>query len=187
MRGPSIHLIISSAEVTASSKGSLPNYFPHLSRPGTHPYNPPNLIILSFIPNILGFNFYLLVHYALAGLFTYLYLYSLRLTTYSAFIGGLTFMVSGFMCAHKGHEYIICSAVWLPLVLYFVHRSVERLQILRVAWAAVPLSLSILAGFPQITLYSSALILAYLAASIFHSPKLKGWSVKLRHVACSTG
>jgi len=149
-------------------------------------FYPPNLIILSFIPNILGFNLYLLIHYALAGLFTYLYLYSLRLTTYSAFIGGLTFMVSGFMCAHKGHEYIICSAIWLPLVLYFVHRYVERLQILRVAWAAVPLSLSILAGFPQITLYSSALILAYLATSIFHSPKLRGWSAKFRHLAYST-
>jgi len=149
-------------------------------------FYPPNLIVLSLLPNTLGFNFYLLVHYALAGLFTYLYLHSLRLKTYSAFIGGLTFMVSGFMCAHKGHEYIICSAIWLPLVLYFVHRYVQRLQILYVIWAAVPLSFSILAGFPQITLYSSALILAYLATSIFHSPKLKGWYVKLRHVTCST-
>ena len=149
-------------------------------------FYPPNLVILSFLPNTLGFNFYLLAHYALAGLFTYLFLHSLRLTTYSAFIGGLTFMVSGFMCAHKGHEYIICSAIWLPLVLYFVHCYVERLQILCVAWAAVPLGLSILAGFPQITLYSSALILAYLATSIFHSPKLKGWSVKFRHLAGST-
>jgi len=149
-------------------------------------FYPPNLIILSLLPSAFGFNLYLLVHYALAGLFTYLYLHSLRLTTYSAFIGGLTFMVSGFMCAHKGHEYIICSAIWLPLVLYFVHRYVERLEILCVAWASVPLSLSILAGFPQITLYSSALILAYLATSIFHSPKLKGWSVKFRHLAYST-
>ena len=148
-------------------------------------FYPPNLIIFSLLPNTLGFNFYLLVHYALAGVFTYLYLGSLRLTTYSAFIGGLVFMVCGFMCAHKGHEYIICSAIWLPLVLLFVDRCVERLQIISIAWAAVPLSLSILAGFPQITLYGSALILAYLTIRIVHSTKLKGWNAKLRYVICT--
>ncbi len=148
-------------------------------------FYPPNLIIFSLLPNTLGFNFYLLVHYALAGVFMCLYLGSLRLTTYSAFIGGLVFMVCGFMCAHKGHEYILCSAIWLPLVLFFVDRCVERLQILSIAWAAVPLSLSILAGFPQITLYCSALILAYLTIRIVHSTKLKGWNAKLRYVICT--
>ena len=145
-------------------------------------FYPPNLIIFSVLPNTLGFNFYLLAHYAFAGLFTYLYLHSLRLTTYSAFVGGLVFMVCGFMCAHKGHEYIICSAIWLPLVLFFVDRCIERLQVLSIAWAAVPLSLSILAGFPQITLYCSTLILAYLTIKIFHSTRLKGWKAKLRYV-----
>jgi hypothetical protein len=67
-------------------------------------FYPPSFLILSIFPNTFGFNIFLLVHYALAGLFMYLYLGSLRLTTYSAFVGGLIFMVSGFMTAHKGHE-----------------------------------------------------------------------------------
>src|ERR1700730_10764269 len=132
-------------------------------------FYPPSLLILSIFPNTFGFNLFLLVHYAFGGLFMYLYLGSLRVTTYSAFIGGLIFMVCGFMTAHKGHEYIICSAVWLPLVLYFIHCYVERLRIIYLGCAAIPLSLSILAGFPQITLYSLGLILAYLTFSIFHS------------------
>jgi hypothetical protein len=149
-------------------------------------FYPPNLIILSLLPNTLGFNLYLLVHYAFAGLFMYLYLSSLRLTTYSAFVGGLSFMVCGFLCAHKGHEYIICSAVWLPLALYFVQRYAERQRLLSIGGAAIPLSLSILAGFPQITLYSSVLILAYLTFTIFHSERLHGWNVKLAHALCAT-
>ena len=91
-------------------------------------------------------------------------------------------MVSGFMCAHKGHEYIICSAVWLPLALFFVQGYLEEFRIPRLIWTAVPLSLSILAGFPQIALYSCALVLLYLIIGIFHSPKIKGWKVKLRQV-----
>src|ERR1700675_555294 len=78
-------------------------------------FYPPSLVILSILPNTFGFNLFLLIHYALAGLFMYFYLGSLRLTNFSAFVGGLVFMVCGFMMAHKGHEYIVCAAVWLPL------------------------------------------------------------------------
>jgi hypothetical protein len=145
-------------------------------------FYPPNLIIFSLFPNTLGFNLYLLIHYALAGLFMYLYLGSLRLTTYSAFVGGLIFMTCGFLCAHKGHEYIICSAIWSPLTLYFVQRYAERQRLISIGWAAIPLGLSILAGFPQVTLYSSLVILAYLTYLIFHSDRLRGWKAKLARV-----
>jgi hypothetical protein len=43
-------------------------------------FYPPNLAILSLFPNTFGFNLFLLIHYAAAGLFMYFYLGSLRLT-----------------------------------------------------------------------------------------------------------
>ena len=112
----------------------------------------------------------------------YLYLGSLRLTTYSRFVGGLIFMVCGFMTAHKGHEYMVCVAIWLPLTLYFIHRYAERLRIMDLGYAAVAVALSILAGFPQLTLYSALLILAYLPFCIAGSPLLQSWKTKLRHI-----
>src|SRR6476646_6069679 len=114
-------------------------------------FYPPSLAILSIFPNVFGFNLFLLFHYSLAGLFSYLYLGALRLTSYSAFVGGLMFMVCGFLTAHKGHEYIVCAAVWLPLKFYFIRRYADRLRIVDLGYAAVPMALSILAGFPQIT------------------------------------
>ncbi len=143
-------------------------------------FYPPSLLILSIFPNTFGFNLFLLIHYALAGLFMYLYLGSLRLTNYSAFIGGLIFMVCGFLTAHKGHEYIVCAAVWLPLTLHFIHRYAERLRILDLGYAAVPVALSILAGFPQITLYSTLVVIAYIPFCVAGSPLLQGWKVKAR-------
>ncbi len=150
-----------------------------------NPFTHLALLILSIFPSTFGFNLFLLLHYALAGLFMYLYLGSLRLTTYSAFVGGLIFMVCGFMTAHKGHEYIVCAAVWLPLALHFIHRYAERLQILDLGYAAVPVALSILAGFPQITLYSTLVVLAYLPFCVAGSPLLRGWKSKLAHIAVS--
>jgi hypothetical protein len=146
-------------------------------------FYPPSLVILSIFPNTFGFNLFLLIHYALAGLFLYFYLGSLRLTNYSAFVGGLVYMLCGFMMGHKGHEYIICSAVWLPLTLHFIHRYAERLRILELGYAAVPVAFSILAGFPQITLYSTLVVIAYIPFCLGGSPFLRGWKTKLAHIA----
>jgi hypothetical protein len=146
-------------------------------------FYPPSLALLSIFPNTFGFNLFLLIHYALAGLFAYLYLVSLRLIHYSAFVGGLVFMVSGFLMAHKGHEYMICAAVWLPLTLYFVHRYAERLRILDLGYAAVPVAFSILAGFPQITLYAALVVIAYIPFCLAGSSRLRGWKTKLAHIA----
>jgi hypothetical protein len=148
-------------------------------------FYPPSLVILSIFPNTGGFNLFLLIHYALAGLFVYLYLSSLRLTNYSAFIGGLVFMLCGFMAAHQCHEYILCAAVWLPLTLHFIHRYAERLRILNLGYAAVPVALSILAGFPQITLYSTLLVVAYIPFCLAASPLLRSWKTKLAQIAFS--
>ncbi|MBV9299816.1 MAG: hypothetical protein JO066_12655, partial [Verrucomicrobia bacterium] len=145
-------------------------------------FYPLNLIISSLFPHTFGFNLFLLVHYALAGLFVYLYLGSLRLTNYSAFIGGLIFMGCGFMSGHKCHEYILCAAVWLPLTLHFIHRYAERLRILDLGYAAVPVALSILAGFPQITLYSALLVAAYIPFCVAGSALLQSWKTKLAHI-----
>jgi hypothetical protein len=148
-------------------------------------FYPLSLIISSIFPHTFGFNLFLLIHYALAGLFVYLYLGSFRLTNYSAFIGGLIFMACGFMTAHKCHEYILCAAVWLPLTLHFIHRYAERLHILDLGYAAVPVALSILAGFPQITLYSTLLAIAYIPFCVAGSALLQGWKTKLAHIAFS--
>jgi hypothetical protein len=145
-------------------------------------FYPPSLILLSIFPNTFGFNLFLLIHYALAGLFVYLYLGSLRLTNYSAFAGGLIFMLCGFMTAHKSHEYILSAAVWLPLTLHFIHQYAERLRVLDLGYAAVPVALSILAGFPQITLYSTVVAIAYVPFCFARTPSMQGFKTKVAHI-----
>ena len=145
-------------------------------------FYPPSLILLSIFPNTFGFNLFLLIHYALAGLFVYLYLGSLRLRNYSAFVGGLIFMLCGFMTAHKSHEYILSAAVWLPLTLHFIHRYAERLRVLDLGYAAVPVALSILAGFPQIALYSTVVAIAYVPFCFARTPSIQGLKTKVAHI-----
>src|ERR1700759_2389331 len=91
-------------------------------------------------------------------------------------------MLCGFMTAHKSHEYILSASVWLPLTLHFIHRYAERLRILDLGYAAVPVAFSILAGFPQITLYSTLVAIAYIPFCVAGSPLLRDWKAKLPHI-----
>ena len=107
-------------------------------------FYPPSLVILSIFPNTFGFNLFPPHPLRAGGPFMYFYLGSLRLTNFSAFVGGLVFMVCGFMTAHKCHEYILCAAVWLPLNPA-LHSSVRR---------AAPDSRSRLCGGARCALHS---------------------------------
>jgi hypothetical protein len=58
----------------------------------------------------------------LAGWFTMLYLRLLGASNSGAFLSGLVFSLSGFMIVWLGHPHVN-SAMWLPLLLYWIERA----------------------------------------------------------------
>ncbi len=133
-------------------------------------FYPPGLLAMLLFRNTLGYNLFILGHYVLAGWFFYLFARALRLNRYAAFFGGLCFLCSGFMMAHKGHQAMMSTAVWLPLMLLFVHRFAEQGKLRDIALAAVALAMSILGGFPQMTVYGLILVVSYMLYRCFRGP-----------------
>ena len=124
-------------------------------------FYPPGLIIMGVLPITIGYNIFILLHFVIAGYFFYLFGRGIRLSHYAAFIGGLCFLLSGFLAAHKGHQSMLTTAVWLPLMLYFVDRYVCSSRLSDLASCSIAVACSILAGFAQITLYSMLVVVAY--------------------------
>ncbi|MCA2966790.1 MAG: hypothetical protein ACK55F_01400 [Acidobacteriota bacterium] len=114
---------------------------------------PPALLAMSALPNTLGYNLFLLGHYALGGLGFYLWMRQTGLGRESAFWGGLSFLTGGFLVAHKGHQAMVTTAVWLPLWLGLAARHAATGERRVAVGAGGVLALSILAGFPQMTVY----------------------------------
>ena len=125
------------------------------------PFYPPGLLVLSLFPDTFGYNCFILLHYALAGLFCYLLCRHFHLDQTSAFFGGLCFLATGFLTGHKGHQSMITTAVWLPLILLFAARHAATGRLREAAFAGVAVALSLLAGFPQVTLYGLLLVAAF--------------------------
>lgn len=125
------------------------------------PFYPPALLLMALFPNTLGYNLFILFHYAAAGWFFYLFARGIPVGGFAAFVGGLSFMCSGFLMAHKGHQAMMSTAVWLPLMLLFGVRAVESRSLRDAAFGGAALGMSILGGFPQVTVYSVMVFLPY--------------------------
>jgi hypothetical protein len=104
----------------------------------------------------------------LAGWFTMLYLRLLGVSHAGAFLAGMVFSLSGFMIVWLGHP-LVNSAMWLPLLLYFVEKSFRQGRgnavaafVLRI-WAgfAVAFAFMILGGHPPTVIHITIVLMVY--------------------------
>ncbi len=121
---------------------------------------PPNLLYMALDPGVAT-NVIALLHYAAAGLFTWLFARSIGLPLFASLFSAVSFMFCGYLTARLPFPDILDSSVWLPLVLYFAHRIVSGLGARCVAGVAVALCLQILAGHTEPALYTATLGVAY--------------------------
>ncbi|HVX14176.1 MAG TPA: YfhO family protein [Pirellulales bacterium] len=132
--------------------------FPGLADPQRMGWYPPALLA-AMLPD--GWNALVISGYVLASCFTYAYVRRLTDSSLGAGVAGLVYGMSGFLIAHLGHVNMVHASAWLPLVLYTFERLRERAAPAWIAAAGSAIACSILAGHPQISAYSLALLGAY--------------------------
>lgn len=145
----------------------------------------PTLLIMKIFPAVIGYNLLLLLHYAAAGFFTYIYLKTLKINKAAAFIGGLCFMFFGFLSAHKGHNTMVSAAVWLPLILYFVERYFENRKLKYLFFSSLGFALSILAGYPAVSMYTGMIVLPYIIFRVLSINNYNTFSKKIGTIIAS--
>ncbi len=111
----------------------------------------------------LAYQWYLVAHVLVAGLGTFLLLKDQRLSPAAAAVGGMGFALSGFMTMQITHAPFVMAFSWMPLALACAGRAARGGPAIATAGAWLSLSLSFLAGCPQMTLYGSLLVVAYWA------------------------
>jgi Bacterial membrane protein YfhO len=108
-----------------------------------------------------AYQYSILLHYSLAGVFTFVYLRTLPLSRVPSLFGGLAFMLCGFAAGTLGHVSTLRTFPWLPLALAGFEMWRRRLDGRYALLAGAALGLMLVAGHPQIPLYSLALCVAY--------------------------
>ena len=157
---------------TSVHAGRLPLWFPGV-RDGSPCYSdlqvggfyPAQWLLIPFVRNgrlpFVAYQRYIVLHYLFGGLFLYAFLKRLKLSPIAAVSGALVFCFSGFASLRIASFTMFQAYAWLPLQLLCVHRLTcdrRRLSWLGLVGAMVA---SLLAGFPQVTLYGWYLVTAY--------------------------
>lgn len=93
------------------------------------------------------------LHVPLAGVTMYFLARSFGARALPAVFAGTAYMLSGFMILHMIHVQIITMVAWFPLILLLFRRVLAAPGWGTVALTALVLGHSVLAGFPQLSLY----------------------------------
>ncbi|MCS7315992.1 MAG: YfhO family protein [Bryobacterales bacterium] len=104
----------------------------------------------------------LVLHVFLAGWFAYLLFRRLGAGRAAATFGGTVFQLGGYFASQAQHLGAICGAAWLPLAWASVVDLGNAFRWRRLAVLAVALAMSVLAGFPAVTIvvFLTAFLLA---------------------------
>ena len=118
-------------------------------------FYPPSILLRAIVPVDVAMSLAFALHLFLAGLFTYLFLRAWRLGFYAALIGGLAYMLSGFVAslAGAGHDGKLYVAALMPLVLWLITLGVRDGG--RWVWGALALAIgfAVLSPHPQVLQY----------------------------------
>jgi hypothetical protein len=132
--------------------------------------------------------FTVLAHLILAGLFTFAWLRrGLGLSPWSALLGGLVSMLSGYLLTHihAGHISQISAHPWVPALLWRTERLLAGPTRRRWSLLAPVMALLILPGFPQSVFFGALLMLVRLAMHVFQSRE--GRRVRLKTSLAALG
>jgi len=150
-------------------KGELPLWnpyleggFPFAAQTESAPLYPLNLILLLPLPLTTTNTWYIVVHYALAGVFTYLLSrFGLRLKSAPALVAGLIFAFNGSMIGQLTNFTLVATLAWMPLVLLLYILALDKARITCVVAASLAISVQLSKSHPQIALYTAGILALY--------------------------
>lgn len=134
---------------------------PMLAEPQIGVLYPLRALFLSPLSPSLELSLFILLHFPLAALFTYLLARSLGLSQTAATLAGLVFGFGGFLMAQVSNVNIMTGAIWLPLALYAVMQATRRRSWQAALLAGLPLALQTLTAHSQIIFYTLLTVAGY--------------------------
>jgi O-antigen/teichoic acid export membrane protein len=139
---------------------------------GQHSALYPLSVVFYILPLEQAFGLFTLIQLWMAGTFMYILARVLGLRRFPAVVSGITYQLSAFFVVSVVFTMIIAAAVWLPLLLGLIEVIIGKQEqkgggpfvpILYVGLGAVALGVHVLAGHPEILVYT-LIVMAFYAA-----------------------
>ena len=135
--------------------------FPLMAEGQVGGFYPLNMLFFFFLPFRVAYNYIVVFHFILAGIFTYMYTRKLGGCQWGGALAALLFC---FGSAYAGCFYntvTVKTLIWLPLVLLLFESYFDNKKPGYVIAAGFILGMQFLAGFAQLAVYSALFYVVY--------------------------
>lgn len=132
-------------------------------------FSPLNILFL-FFPFSLGWSLLVLLQPLLAALFMLIFLRELKISSWGAVTGAIAFAFCGFIVVWMAYGTLALAIVWLPLLLWAINKTFQRVKPLFLALISLTLAFSFFSGHFQTSVY------VFLVAFVFAI--FKAWQFK---------
>lgn len=144
----------------------------HAANVQTAVFSPFNILFI-LLPQIEAWSVLVLLQPLLAGLFMYLFLRELDLTPYAGLLGSLAFMFCGFLVVWMAYATLGYAILWLPLILWAIHRSFREPSWWSLITVTLGVAFSYFSGHFQISTYAGGLSFVYLIFELLSTKRYK--------------
>ncbi len=136
---------------------------PYLADPQSAVLYPLNWLFI-FVPTVTALTILIVLHLWIAALFTMLWMRAQGVGYTAAVLAGLIYSSGGFITAHlfAGHYTLICSAAWIPAILWQIEIFFRTHQLKSIVWTGFFLGLQALAGHPQTSIITLAAMIVHI-------------------------
>jgi hypothetical protein len=182
--------------VESLRSGEIPLWNPYLFggvpflAAGQHSALYPLSAVFYLLPVTRAYGLFTVLQLWMAGVFMYLFGRALRLGRFPALLAGIIYQGSAFFLVSVVFTMIIAAAAWLPLLLALLETMARKQEekgtgpfvpILYVVTGSLALGIVVLAGHPEILVYT-LMVLAYYAALRFAlvRQRVGSWQPALR-------
>jgi len=135
--------------------------------------SPFNLLFF-ILPFIDAWSLLVLLQPLLAGIFTYLFLRTLKISNEGSVIGSLAFMFCGFMTTWMAYATLGYAILFLPLALYAIEKFYQTQRNRFLILLSFCLPLSFFSGHFQISIYFFLFITAYIVFKFWQTRNIRG-------------
>jgi len=127
-------------------------------------FYPPHVLYL-FLPFNVVWNWLIILHFVFAGATVFIFLRHLKASNTGCFVGGVVFMLSGYLLSVHNLLPHLFSVSWFPLILMFFLKYLESFKLKYTAYTSLCLSMEFFAGAPEIVVMT--LLVLFLIAIFY--------------------
>lgn len=157
---------------------------PHLANYQSAVLSPFNLLYLLPIPFITIWGLVVILQPLLAGIFTYLFARTLKISRMGALISCLSFMFCGFIVTWMGYATLPYAILPLPLALLAAEKYIKTKKFIYQILLLLTVPLSFFSGHFQTSIYFLLAVVLYLLYGIVFSNSKKQYAMLLWFVVC---